>query len=129
MGHEQAQLLQQEDFVVLSAVLHEAHAVALASSTSTADGDVELSLLEVCMRQCPHPRCARARPAPVPWARDPWTPRPARARPVPSCPSRSTSAQVLRAYEAVLPAHGKSVQEDSHYYRLVLTASLPPPPR
>ena len=66
MGHEQAQLLQQEDFVVLSAVLHEAHAVALASSTLTADGDVELSLLEVCMRQCPHPRCARARPAPVP---------------------------------------------------------------
>ena len=42
-----AQLLQQEDVVVLSAVLHEARAAALASSTSTADGDVELSLLEV----------------------------------------------------------------------------------
>ena len=41
------QLLQQEDVVVLSAVLHEARAAALASSTSTADGDVELSLLEV----------------------------------------------------------------------------------
>ena len=41
-----AQLLQQEDVVVLSAVLHEARAAALASSTSTADGDVELSLLE-----------------------------------------------------------------------------------
>lgn len=65
MGREQAQLLQQEDFVVLSAVLHEARAAALASSASTADGDVDLSLLEVCMRQCPHPRCARARPAPT----------------------------------------------------------------
>ena len=31
-----AQLLQQEDVVVLSAVLHEARAAALASSTSTA---------------------------------------------------------------------------------------------
>ena len=131
MGREQAQLLQQEDFVVLSAVLHEARAAALASSASTADGDVDLSLLEVCMRQCPHPRCARARPAPtlLPAARR-ATQSGTAARAM-----RPTSAQVLRAYEAVLPAHGKSVQEDSHYYRLVLLpprthrrpASIPPP--
>ena len=41
-------MLAGEDSPVLSAVLHEARAAALASSTSTADGDVELSLLEVC---------------------------------------------------------------------------------
>ena len=119
-----AQLLQQEDVVVLSAVLHEARAAALASSTSTADGDVELSLLEVgelehtcSSMNSPRPSCdLRLGEPPRGWRADQAV--------------RSTSAQVLRAYETVLPTHGKSVREDSHYYRLVLAAaSLPPPPR
>ena len=44
---------------------------------------------------------------------------------LPPCP---TSTQVLRAYEVVLPAHGKSVQDDSHYYCQVRPSTVAPLP-
>ena len=55
------------------------------------------------------------------------------ARPTPVLPTmrlplRPTSTQVLRAYEVVLPAHGKSVQDDSHYYRQVQPSTAAPLP-
>ena len=76
-----AQLLQQEDVVVLSAVLHEARAAALASSTSTADGDVELSLLEVgklehtsSSMNSPRPSCDLRLGEPPPEGGEPFEP-------------------------------------------------------